>query len=163
VEFELVTPIPTRSVCLLLVALPAAALGGCAAGALSQGYLGPETGTMTAAAVAAAPETTATATPEDAEADCKRLAGKVQLRLLEVRSGMPPWESSALLRSLQTPGDSTGGSGGNNALARDLAELEASNKQLADRNCRSFDIAKALTGGETVPAATIPPPKPSAR
>ncbi len=92
------------------------------------------------------------------------MTGRVQLRLLEVRSGMSPEQSSLLSRSLQSALD--GGKQGLDAdtpLAREVAELEASNKLLAERNCRSFDIAKALTGDETVPAATIPPRKASAR
>lgn len=129
--------------------------------------MGTETSAMT---TAAGPSDIVTAEParaEDAEADCKRLAGKVQLRLLEVRSGMSPEESSIVSRSIQTAGTLVGGSARgldtSTSLAREVAELEAANKQLAERNCRSFDIAKALTGEETVPAATIPPRKPPAR
>lgn len=129
--------------------------------------MGTETSAMT---TAAGPSDIVTAEParaEDAEADCKRLAGKVQLRLLEVRSGISPEESSIVSRSIQTAGTLVGGSARgldtSTSLAREVAELEAANKQLAERNCRSFDIAKALTGEETVPAATIPPRKPPAR
>lgn len=160
-------PVAPRSVCLLLVALSAAGLGGCAAGALSQGYVGAETSAMTPAAGPSEALAAAPASAEDAEADCKRLAGKVQLRLLEVRSGMSPEESSLLSRTMQSAGAVLGGSTqglvANTSLAREVAELDDANKQLAERNCRSFDIAKALTGDETVPAATIPPRKAEAR
>jgi hypothetical protein len=122
---------------------------------------------MTTAAGPAEAADAAPASAEDAEADCKRMAGRVQLRLLEVRSGMSPEQSSLLSRSLQSVGAALGGSNqgldADTPLAREVAELEASNKRLAERNCRSFDIAKALTGDETVPAATIPPRKASAR
>jgi hypothetical protein len=95
------------------------------------------------------------------------MAGKVQLRLLEVRSGMSPEESSIVSRSIQTAGSVLGGStrglNPETSLAHQVAELETANAQLAERNCRSFDIAKALTGEETVPAATIPPKKQAAR
>lgn len=151
------------SVPLLLVALAAAGLGGCAAGALSQGYMGTDTSAITTAAGPLDTGAAQPADPEDAEAACKRLTGKVQLRLLEVRSGMSQEESSLLSRSIQGAGSVIGGStrglDTNMSLAREVEELEAANKQLADRNCRSFDIAKALTGEETVPAATIPPRK----
>lgn len=129
--------------------------------------MGTETSAMTTAAGPSDIVTAEPASAEDAEADCKRLAGKVQLRLLEVRSGMSPEESSIVSRSIQTAGTLVGGSARgldtSTSLAREVAELEAANKQLAERNCRSFDIAKALTGEETVPAATIPPRKPPAR
>ncbi len=129
--------------------------------------MGTETSALTTAAGPSDEATAEPASAEDAEADCKRLAGKVQLRLLEVRSGMSPEESSIVSRSIQTAGTLVGGSarglGANPSLEREVADLEAANKQLAERNCRSFDIAKALTGEETVPAATIPPRKPQAR
>lgn len=161
------TPAAPRSVFLLLAVLSAAGLGGCAAGALSQGHTGTDTSAITTAAGPSDSVTAEPASAEDAEADCKRLAGKVQLRLLEVRSGMSPEESSIVSRSIQTAGTLVGGSARgldtSPSLAREVAELEAANKQLAERNCRSFDIAKALTGEETVPAATIPPRKPPAR
>jgi hypothetical protein len=160
---------PTRSVCLLLAALAAAGLGGCAAGALSQGYVGADSGAITTAAGPSATDapSAAPASADEAEADCKRMAGKVQLRLLEVRSGMSPEESSIVSRSIQTAGSVLGGStrglNPETSLAHQVAELETANAQLAERNCRSFDIAKALTGEETVPAATIPPKKQAAR
>lgn len=157
------TPAAPRLIFILLSALTAGGLGGCAAGALSQGYDASSSTAITTAAGPADAAAPAPASAEDAEADCKRLAGKVQLRLLEVRNGLSPEESSLLSRSIQSAGAVVGGStqglNTNTSLARELADLEAANNQLVQRNCRSFDIAKALTGEEIVPAASIPPKK----
>lgn len=139
----------------------AAATGGCAMGALSQGGLpGGETSPLqTAATTSAAGNYTLSA--EESELDCKKLAGKVQLRILEVRSGMKPEEASSIAKALQSTEALFGGSTqGLNATAehqRMVAQLAAYNKQLADKDCRSFDIAKALTSTDAVPSPTIPP------
>lgn len=100
--------------------------------------------------------------PEEAEFDCKRLAGKVQIRILELRSRLSLEETSALSRTLQsataaTPlGGSTAGLDPKGERARDFAMLQAYNAQLANKNCRSFDLAKALSGSDTVPTPTVP-------
>lgn len=103
-----------------------------------------------------------TLSPEEAEFDCKRLAGKVQIRILELRSRLSLEETSALSRTLQsattaTPlGGSTAGLDPKGERARDFAMLQAYNAQLASKNCRSFDLAKALSSSETVPTPSVP-------
>lgn len=146
------------------VCLAAVLMAGCAAGTLSQGYLPAEGPEPTSTAAVSATGSTASdykLTPEEAELDCKRLAGKVQLRILEVRSGLTPEESSTIARSLQATnavfGGSTAGLNAKGERARQVAQLQAYNEQLASKNCRSFDIAKALASDETVPSPTVPP------
>lgn len=147
----------------LLACLAAAGLTGCGMGALSQGGVGyapaDGPGGETSAAAAASGETYKL-TPEEAELDCKKLAGRVQIRILEFRSGLKPEEASTIARTIQSANAMFGGpTAGLNATAehqRDAAQLQAFNKQLADKNCRSFDIAKALTSTDTVPSPTVP-------
>lgn len=136
--------------------LAAAGLTGCA-----QTSIGPTGAVGFAPAAGPAPQSAEAAdyvlASEEAEFDCKRLAGKVQIRILEMRANMSPQETSALSRSLQSAfsGGMTAQAAGG-AHASDFAQLEAFNRQLAEKNCRSFDLAKALGGNEAAPTPTVP-------
>lgn len=157
-------PCPPR-LCLSLLAIAmAGAAGGCAgAGALSQGYTAEEGAIETSATVN--PDPNYKLTPEEAELDCKRLAGKVQIRILEFRSGLKPEEASSFARAIQsTTSIIDGGTAGLYVMEnhkKDVAQLYAFNQQLAGKNCKSFDIAKALASTETVPSPTVLPKTPA--
>lgn len=150
---------PRPSLTLLAVAM-AGAVSGCAgAGALSQGYAPESHPVETSANVN--PDPGYKLSPEEAELDCKRLAGKVQIRILEFRSGLKPEESSAFARALASTSALVDGTTAElsvtEAHKKDVAQLYAYNKQLADKNCRSFDIGKALASSDTVPSPTVSP------
>lgn len=148
----------------LLALATAGALSGCAgAGALSQGSA-PELSAIETSA-ATNPDPDYKLSPEEAELNCKRLAGKVQIRILEFRSGLKPEESSAIARAIDNANAFAEGSTAGPSVAevhkKDVAQLYAYNKQLADKNCKSFDIAKALASTDTVPSPTVQPKKPA--
>lgn len=130
-------------------------------GALDQGSTG---GIVTAAGPDAARAGTAAyvLSEDEKEFDCKQLTGRMQIRILEVRSSNPALASSGLSRAFQ--GASTAVFGGTKAAldptgehARDLAMIEAYNRELVAKDCRSYDLDLALSGSDTLPAPTIPP------
>jgi len=93
--------------------------------------------------------------------DCKRLTGKIQIRILELRTYSTTSQTSALSRDLQSAQSVFGGSktgiDPNGEHARDLAMIEAYNRQLSAKGCKSFDLARELAGTST-PEATVPAP-----
>jgi len=145
-----------------LAACALTALTGCAANNLE-----PATASITgfAPAAAAGQGQAATAgyvlTPEEHEYDCKRLAGHLQIRILELRSRLSDAQTSALSRSFNAVGTAAFG-GPSFGLdpkgdrARDIAQLQAYNNELSARNCRSYDLAKAITGSDMPPSPTVP-------
>lgn len=151
----------TRLGQLVLLILTATALSGCAIGALDQGSgdsivtaAGPDRARGTGAAYVLS--------SDEKEYDCKQLTGRMQIRILELRSANPALATSGLSRTLQ--GASTAVFGGTKAgldptgeHARDLAMLEAYNRELAAKDCRSYDLDAALTGSDTLPAPGVAP------
>lgn len=157
-------PINPHPYFVLLALAMAGGLSGCAgAGALSQGSP-PEMSAIETSANTN-PDPDYKLSPEEAELNCKRLAGKVQIRILEFRSGLKPEESSAIARAIDSANafaeGSMAGPSVTEAHKKDVAQLYAYNKQLAGKNCRSFDIAKALASTDTVPSPTVLPQKPA--
>ncbi|MEZ5899752.1 MAG: hypothetical protein R3D51_09680 [Hyphomicrobiaceae bacterium] len=100
--------------------------------------------------------------PEEQEYDCKRLAGHLQIRILELRSRLSDTQTSQLSRSLNTVGSATMGGSSfgldpKSDRARDVAQIRAYNDELVTKHCRSFDLAKAITGDDMPPSPTVPP------
>lgn len=95
---------------------------------------------------------------EELAYDCKRLAGRMQVRLLEVRSYDPSKNGSALARTMQSAtqpvvGMMLGNASGYSAdpdkrHADDIAMLKAYNAQLAAKKCRTYDLEAELGGGK---------------
>lgn len=140
----------------------AAALAGCAAGgALSQGYVPTEGPPADTASINLAGAQDYKLSPEEAEFECKKLAGLVQIRILEVRSGLKPEDASIISQALQSThallGGPTSGLDASAEQKRQVAQLVAYNKTLADKNCRSFDLAKALASADNLPSPTVAP------
>jgi hypothetical protein len=117
-------------------------LGACASqsGPVALDVAGPSTGT--------GPATTADHTLTDKEKglSCKKLTGRIQVRLLQIRDYNPKTKVSTASRTLQS-GATTIFGGTNVGLdpdkdhARQVAILEAYNRQLAAKGCRTFDLA----------------------
>lgn len=134
---------------------PAAAIilpcAGCAGGTAAL----PETASVAGGAVSA---------PEDMS--CKKLAGLVQVRLLQLRDYDERNRSSATSRVIQSAsvsafGGSKKGIDVDAEHAADMQSLRTYNDQLKEKGCKSFDLDKELSihdAGST-PAATIAPPK----
>lgn len=110
---------------------------------------------------------------EELAMDCKRITGKMQLRILQIRDYDPNAKSSEVSRSLQSVhapiiGGSTFGVDPDARYRADRAMLEAYNRRLAEKKCRTFDLAAELKPkppGDTprptmAPAAGAPSRKP---
>jgi len=159
-------PIPPRSNQLaslaVLLALTAAIAGGCAQGGAQT--LTPQIGQK-------APDTYKPGqayqlTKEELALDCKRLTGRMQLRILQARDTNVRGGGTMAARGLQsvtTPifGGTMHGADPVADFARDRAMLEAMNRQLAAKNCATFDLEAELqprSSGDT----PRPIPKPGA-
>jgi hypothetical protein len=81
--------------------------------------------------------------------DCKKLSGRIQLRLLTLRDAASQAPSSFAARAIHgTAGAVLGGSSvranPETELSRDRAMVEAYNRQLAAKGCKTFDIEAEL-------------------
>lgn len=86
---------------------------------------------------------------EELKLDCKRLTGRMQVRILQIRDTSERGNGNMIARGLQstlTPvlGGTTYGVDRQADFARDKAVLEAMNRQLATKNCATFDLEAEL-------------------
>jgi len=149
-----------------LAACIVSALTGCAANNLepvtasTAGFVPAASGDGNIRTVAAASHEL---TPEEHNYDCKHLSGQLQIRILELRSRLSNAQTSALSRSLNTVGSAAFGGSSfgldpKSDRAHDVAQIKAFNAELVAKKCRSFDLAKALTGTDLPPTPTVPAP-----
>lgn len=131
-------------------------LAGCAGAA--------ETPLATGTAVAAG-STTYTLNADELKLDCKKLAGRMQVRLLQLRGHGDRKQASAIGRTMQkvaTPvfGGSSAGIDPDQRYADDVATLKAYNARLAELKCATYDLDKELTAkpGDPTPQP-VPLPK----
>ncbi len=103
---------------------------------------------------------------EELALDCRKLTGRMQIRILQVRSYSEKQPTSGLSKGLQssiTPvfGGTGQGMNPDAQYAVDRAQLEAYNKQLVAKGCKSYDLDAALatTDVRVTPVPTIPKPK----
>lgn len=95
--------------------------------------------------------------PDELALDCKKLTGRMAVRIVQIRDYQTRRQTTALSRTIQTTstsvlGGSYEGSDPDGRYARDRAQLEAYNQRLAAKNCANFDLNKELD-----PAAKEPP------
>jgi hypothetical protein len=95
--------------------------------------------------------------PTELALDCKKLTGRMRLRILQLRTSAdrhPTSEVSRTAQSMVTPflGGSQYGADPAADQARDRAILEAYNRQLAAKSCRTIDLEAELR-----PQAATPP------
>jgi hypothetical protein len=88
-------------------------------------------------------------TKEELALDCKKLTGRMQVRILQVRDSSVRGGGSTLARTTQSAvipvfGGTSRGADPAADFARDRAYLEALNKQLATKNCATFDLDSEL-------------------
>lgn len=95
--------------------------------------------------------------------DCKKLAGVMQVRILQIRDYDSSKKTSAVARGMQsvaTPiwGGTTAGIDPDAQYRKDLDMLEAYNRQLAAKNCKTFDLDAELKsrGATDMPRPTSP-------
>lgn len=82
--------------------------------------------------------------------DCKKLAGVMQIRILQIRDYDSKRKASLAARSVQTVatpifGGTTTGIDPDAQYHKDRAMLEAYNAQLAAKKCKTYDLDAALS------------------
>ncbi len=119
------------------------------------GALRPVSQTSTAAAapaaqVGAVPSTAAyTMTEEEKNLSCRALTGRMQVRILQIRDWESQSKPSSIAQAMQKtvsalwPGD-TGTSLSDERYVRDRAQLEAYNRELAAKKCKTFNLEEEL-------------------
>jgi hypothetical protein len=83
------------------------------------------------------------------ELDCRKLTGRMQIRILQVRDYAERSKSSAVSRLAQQAltsitGGSQYGTDPDGQYRRDLAMLHAYNRRLAEKKCPTFDLESEL-------------------
>jgi len=96
--------------------------------------------------------------PEELKLDCKKLSGRMQIRIMQMRSERPQDAPSSIAGALQKStrpvyGGTTYSLDSAKQMSSDRAWLEAANKQLSAKNCRTFDLEAELKR----PASDPPP------
>lgn len=90
---------------------------------------------------------------DELKLDCKRMTGRMKVRILQMREARQAPKTSELSRNIQgavTPiakqlsGGTSYGSDPDGQYARDLAMLHTYNRQLAAKSCRTLDIEAEL-------------------
>lgn|GEM_PF-5293747 len=92
--------------------------------------------------------------------DCRRLTGRMQVRILQLRDHAQSAKSSGVARMAQqtlTPltGGSMHGANPDGQYQRDLAMLHAYNRRLAEKKCPTFDLEAEL---QPQPVTSTPRP-----
>jgi len=97
--------------------------------------------------------------------DCKKLTGRMQVRMLQIRNVPGSVRTSELARTIQKSakpvfGGTSHGADPDAQYAADVSMLEAYNRRLVEKNCASLDLQKALapSKGTDTPQPTVPPP-----
>jgi hypothetical protein len=111
-----------------------------------------------------------TMTSEDMALDCKKLTGRMAIRIRQLRAAQTETKTTALSRGLQqaaTPfiAGTTRGINPDGDNARDLSMLKAFNARLAEKSCAVYDLDAQLKPGATEAPRPIQKPKapPAAR
>ena len=95
---------------------------------------------------------------EEKSVDCKRLTGRMKIRIMQLRDEASRVRTTELSRSLQSATSQFGGSSaGTDPDAdhrRDMGMLEAYNGQLAAKGCKTLELSTELKPAST--AATVP-------
>jgi hypothetical protein len=87
--------------------------------------------------------------PDELALDCKKLTGRMQVRILQIRDHNERSVGTGVARAAQQVaqpvfGGATYGARPDADVARDRAVLEAYNRQLAAKNCKTFDLDAEL-------------------
>ncbi len=82
------------------------------------------------------------------EPTCGRIAGRMQVMILSLRSENQRSETTSIARQMQSIGSSFGSAAKpmdlNSRTARDLADLKASNAKLKAMGCKTYDLEAEL-------------------
>jgi len=98
---------------------------------------------------------------DEKKLDCKKLTGKMQVRIMQIRGYDTRAKASSLARTAQTVttpifGGTKEGMDPDGQYRKDRAMLEAYNRELAYKKCKTFDIEAELkkTDGTPEPIPT---------
>lgn len=142
-----------RSARTLLLVLVSAVLSACSTGTAKVAEQGiiradllPQIGPKVAARD---PNAAYQLSPDELKLDCKKLNGKMQVRLLQVRDQRERTLTSKTAQTMQSAvvpvlGGSPYGANPGDDLKRDKALLEAYNTQLAAKNCPTYNLENEL-------------------
>ena len=91
-------------------------------------------------------------TDQEQKLDCKHMTGGVTIKILQMREAGERAKPSAPAKVAQDAmkkikGSSSYGADTDADYKRDRARLETMNKQLAEKNCRTFDLEAELAAG----------------
>lgn len=139
-------------------------LAGCA-GATPE----PDSVAIAGPAAAPAPVAVYELTKQDKTMDCRRLTGRIRVKLAILKSaaGAPKAsEPAALAQKAATPifGGTTRGADSAADMRADRAQIDAFNKRLAELKCPTVDVDAELGKSPAAPAAKAPKasaPKPA--
>jgi len=103
-------------------------------------------------------------TAEEQALSCKRMTGRMQVRILELRGGGPSRGSSGFAQGLQSAvvpvfGGSSHGSDSAGQRQQDVARLAAMNDLLKQRNCPHYDLADELAKPAGAPTPRLVKPE----
>lgn len=99
-------------------------------------------------------------TAQEAQLGCKRMAGRMKIRILELRGGGVERKGSAAAQGMQSTlvpifGGTTRGANAQGDRADDLADLKAMNEILVARNCPYYDLQGELAKGHDAPSPRL--------
>jgi len=100
-------------------------------------------------------------TPEELALDCRKLTGRMAVRIVQIRDFQSRTQATSLSRGFQAAakpvyGGSGEGSNPEGRYARDRAQLAAYNERLAEKKCANFDLDAELAPGAKDPPRTRP-------
>lgn len=102
--------------------------------------------------------------PDELALNCKKLTGRMAVRIVQIRDYQSRHQTTALSRTIQSTttsvmGGSKEGTDPVGRYARDRAQLEAYNQRLAEKNCANFDLNAELDPNAKDPPRTRRPNK----
>lgn len=100
-------------------------------------------------------------TSDDLSLDCKKLTGRMAVRIVQIRDYQSRDQATMLARGIQTAWKPANGGRGEGSdpggrYAHDRAQLEAYNQRLAEKNCANFDLSAELDPSAKDPPRTRP-------
>jgi hypothetical protein len=145
----------------ILVVVLGALLGACAGA--DSGALSPPGASAAATPVSAVkpglqPDGTYVLSPEELALSCRKLAGRTLVRILQIRDYEISRSGSVAAQHIQKAavpifGGTERGADPDADYRRDRAIVEAYNRRLAEKGCKTFDLVKEL---QPKPAAESP-------
>ena len=109
---------------------------------------------------ARAAEQSAVLTQAEKALDCRRMAGRMQIRILELRGNGTNAAGSSIATGLQSAvvplfgGPERGRAAGGEA-SRDIAKLRAMNSELMQRKCPHYDLEAELAKDKSAPGPRL--------